>query len=288
MSEIKTIKIDGNKLMKAENKDEMMKMILKEVESQATEEKESDRRISKIEDAILNTIRKIREKENDEDVECDCEFCRGFYEEDDEECDCDNCDCDCEDEEISDFVKTMLFGPLMSRIAEEAEKEEQAKTEPVKGYVQGEPIIKDNTVNRISAAAKVNADKHNYTFTEMIEEFSKGYVGTFSNGKDSFIYRDETLLIEEDFEIYSAPITPYIINGTYFKKQILISNHKALELCLEGKVVNFKVELFGRNYTGTLTYKNNIPSYKINETNDIIGNQEAIILGALMNGTWFL
>lgn len=302
MSRVKTIKIDGNKLMEANSKEEMMKMLFGEISSQAGEEakneiskEEINHITSSIKDAIREMIERKMEREDDEDEECNCEFCRGFYGEDDEEdeeCNCDNCNCDCEDEdgeEMPDFLKAMLFRSLMNRIAEETEKEEQTvvKTESVKGHSQGKSVVRDNVVNRVSTA-KANADKHSYTFTEMIEEFSEGFDGTFSNGEDLFIYEDGTLLLKSEFGVYPAPITPNIVNGSYFKKQILISKPKALELCLEGNVVNFKVELFGRNYTGTLTYKNGIPSYKINETNDIIGNQESIILGALMNGTWFL
>lgn len=286
--------------MKVVSGEEALKTIFETIGS-AVEEKErkerfeeehSEERIPSFEEFMKNILSKeISSAEDNEDDECDCEFCRAYYNEEEDE---DNKD---ESEEMPDFFKALLIRSLIDKIEneiKEIEKEEEKNEKEVKGHAQGKIATKDNFVSRIEMPnnIKKNTYKSNkkraYTFLEMIEEFSNGSKETFTNGEDLFVYDNETLLIKTEVGVFPAPITKEIVNGTYFKKQILISSPKALELCLEGNVVNFSVELFGRNYTGTLTYKNNIPSYKINETEDIIGNQEAIILGALMNGTWSL
>ena len=68
----------------------------------------------------------------------------------------------------------------------------------------------------------------------------------------------------------------------------MISREKALELAINGTVVSYETEMFGRKYTGTLTVNKGIPSYKVNESKDIVGNKETIVLGALLLGKWHL
>lgn len=129
-----------------------------------------------------------------------------------------------------------------------------------------------------------------YDFIDMIDEFSNGYKGTFTDGEALYTFdqASKALLVQSEVGVFPASLTSELVNSVFTKKKVLISKEKALELCTSGKEVNYETELFGRKYTGYLTVINGVPKYRINEERDINGNDETILLGAILSGKWYL
>lgn len=140
---------------------------------------------------------------------------------------------------------------------------------------------KSNKTNN-NQEKKINND---YSFEEMIEEFTNGYTGTFTDGKDLYTFMEGTFLFKTEVGVFPVPLSMELLGDRFSKKEIVIDNTKALELAIEGQNPKFSVDLYGRTYTGHLSMVNGVPSYKIN--GDVIGNSETIILGALMTGKWY-
>lgn len=131
-----------------------------------------------------------------------------------------------------------------------------------------------------------NKKSNEYDFLEMIKEFSEGYNGLFTDGEDMYTYTDGTLLYKTEVGVFPVMLTPHLLTSKFSKVEVFISNSKALELAIEGQAPKFVVDLYGTTYRGHLTMNNGIPSYKVH--GEIIGSHEAIVLGALVSGQWYL
>lgn len=143
---------------------------------------------------------------------------------------------------------------------------------------------------RANVSKKLKHVKKELTFHQMIDEFANGSKETFTDGTSLYVYDhgSKSLLVKTEVGTYPAAITPTLLRAKFAPKEVMISREKALELAINGTVVSYETEMFGRKYTGTLTVNKGIPSYKVNESKDIVGNKETIVLGALLLGKWHL
>lgn len=249
----KVITIDGNKLLGLKDKHEIFKDIISQIREQMPD---SD--------------------DNNQCCNCDnedCYMCEDCITPIDEEfCECDVCNNrnECEGCDVGDDAglnNSDLILELVSKINELS-----------KLYKEESDLNKVND----NQEKKNNND---YSFEEMIEEFTNGYTGTFTDGKDLYTFMEGTLLFKTEVGVFPVPLSMELLGDRFSKKEIVIDNTKALELAIEGQNPKFSVDLYGRTYTGHLSMINGVPSYKIN--GDVIGNSETIILGALMTGKWY-
>ena len=210
------------------------------------------------------------EDEEDYDEECDCTLCtvRDFcnhvnndYDEEEED--------DEEDEEVPSFPNFLadLIQHTMDKVAEE-----------------------QRAINFKHEEKEDKKSQLEYSFADMVKEFENGFTGAFTNEAGDVIKYDrdsKALLIVTEVGVYPATITSNLLGGKFTKKEIIISNGKALELAREGEEVYFSVDIFGTEVEGHISFKDNMPSFKI--YNQLPGmRSETIVLMALFNGTWSL
>lgn len=214
------------------------------------------------------------EEDDDEDNECDCTVCRvkglceranSAYDEqdyDDEEEE----DYDEYDGEAPSFLD--FLSGLSQHVAERIEEAQQA----------------------IQSKHEDKKSQLEYSFVDMVKEFENGFTGAFTNEAGDVIKYDrdsKALLIVTEVGVYPATITSNLLGGKFTKKEIIISNGKALELAREGEEVYFSVDIFGTEVEGHISFKDNMPSFKI--YNQLPGmRSETIVLMALFSGTWSL
>lgn len=129
-----------------------------------------------------------------------------------------------------------------------------------------------------------------YDFRTMIKEFEKGYEGLFTDGINVYGYNSGTLLEIFESGVQPADIKSDMLTRLYIKKEVIkvapIDNDDILAYVLDGDVVNFTLDINGMKATGTLSCKNGIPSYKIDNQTGM--NNSDLILLALFKGKWTL
>lgn len=129
-----------------------------------------------------------------------------------------------------------------------------------------------------------------YDFRGMIKEFEEGYKGSFTDGINVYGYDAGTLLEIFKSGIQPADITSDMLTRIYMKKVAAkttsIDNDDVLAYVLDEDVVNFTLDVDGIQATGTLSCKNGIPSYKIDNQTGM--NNSDLILLALFKGEWTL
>lgn len=137
---------------------------------------------------------------------------------------------------------------------------------------------------------KHDTNMEGISFVEMIHQLDNKTNKKYTDGDMvySYDYDSKTLLVESECGRFPASITARLVNGRFYEVNNLISREEALSRCTSGETVKFTVDLYGRTYTGHLTVRKGIPSYKINNADEVIGSHENVILGALLLGQWSL
>ena len=255
MSKARIININGNKVSEREV-DELLNRIKAHLPEDMIEEIEEDEE-------------EISHEEFDNFVEF-LNFLSGISNEDENECDeCDTCEHKDECDSIKLSIKDRL-DQINTQLREEENNDIRMR--------------KENERKELSMLQ--NKKSNEYDFLEMIKEFSEGYNGLFTDGEDIYTYTDGTLLYKTEVGVFPVMLTPHLLTSKFSKVEVFISNSKALELAIEGQAPKFVVDLYGTTYRGHLTMKNGIPSYTVH--GEIIGSHEAIVLGALVSGQWYL
>lgn len=209
---------------------------------------------------LLNTIDGTANKDKDKEDELLLED----YENDDD---------DLTEEDIVDFFK------FLSTMAKDIDKDSSCYCDNCNendDFKVGESCDSDNNLV--------------HSFMQMIEEFENGYEGYFTDGENVYGYNSGTLLNVFPNVVFRSDITSDMLSRLYIKTdtetKTEIDNDNVLAHVLDGDIVNFTLDDNGIKATGSLSYKNGLPSYKID--NKTCMNNSDLILMALFKGKWTL
>lgn len=183
-----------------------------------------------------------------------------------------------EDDEITEEDITDFFN-FLSRLKDDDDDDDTC--ECCSECDKCESIEKSLSID-MDAEENINV----YSFAKMIKEFEEGYKGYFTDGKNVYGYKSGALLEIYECGVQPADITSSMLTKTYIKKEIVIDNNDVLNYALNGDVINFTLDMDGIKATGTLSYKNGLPSYKIDNKTGM--NNSDLILLALFKGKWTL
>ena len=109
-------------------------------------------------------------------------------------------------------------------------------------------------------------------FSEMIEEYENGYKGFVTDGEEIYEYSNGAILIVSETGRYPADITSKLLNKIFVKEKLVINNNNALELAINGETVEFELDINSTLVTVTLSSKNGVPSYKVNNETHIVNS----------------
>ena len=127
-----------------------------------------------------------------------------------------------------------------------------------------------------------------FDFKGMVKEFEDGYNKLFTDGTHIYGYDSGTLLEVFESGVQPADITSDMLTRIYMKKEGVkaapIDNDDVLAYVLDGDTATFTLDVDGIKATGTLSCKNGIPSYKIDNQTGM--NNSDLILLALFKGQW--
>ena len=125
-----------------------------------------------------------------------------------------------------------------------------------------------------------------------MKAFEDGYEGSFEDEEGNVIIYDKfskMLLIDTEIATYPVNLDYKFIKQMFTKRKVTVDNSKVIGLLNESKLLNFEVEVVGEVITGTLEKIYKTPVFSISDNYQLTGfPAEAIVLRALLNGTWTL
>ena len=191
-------------------------------------------------------------------------------------------------------IREISMAEFLDIISNEDDYEDDYEDEKTEAFIEFlktlsnnnkcEDSFKEDSKKNDSTSKVEKSGNDTFNFSEMIEEYENGYKGFVTDGEEIYEYNNGTILIVSETGRYPADITSKLLNKIFVKEKLVINNNNALELAINGETVEFELDINNTLVTGTLSSKNGVPSYKVNNETHIVNSD--IILLALFKGLW--